>query len=1446
MCVLISIIRGNKIKQLRLPKQAYGKYWITDYDDINEIKLVSIESLDNNWIISSNDNYTVLENGKEKRSAILRDYTFYLLKNKSNNTYILLYASPIYDTTYMKYSIETAKEITIGKDNNNYIYYNNSGVDKVHGKIINKDNKYIIVDCDSRLGIYVNNKRIYQKKILENGDVIFVAGLKMIFSINNKEAVLIVNNPQDLVKCRLRQLEKTNIKYPLEILDTDDVNVDGRLYKKGNYFYNKYRNIKQINTYTVEIKDKEDNKNIPKQYIYIPMVILILISIILLFNNIILSFIFVIFTIIWPLLIHLYQKNKEEESISNYELYVDNKREEIIHEKDKQKEILLENSSSVGECQKIVLERNNRLWERKKNDIDFLNINLGNTNMSMDIDLTSTIDINKELIMNKVPLTISLRDNKKINLIGSIRINRFLVQQIILQLVTLHRYDDVKIVLFTSDKNKDKWDYVKILPHNFSNNKNIRFFATNNNEIDEVCNYIVRNQKTLDKPYYIIISDNIIDIMKFNLINELLINNEDNISVLFMNEEYTSISKYCDHIINVSDKESIYYENIVNGIKQVFNVDFSTKFNMYECSKILANIPIKIKNYQLPSNYSFLDMFGVESINDLNIYNRWKNNNTEHSLRTIIGIDNNGNNIYLDLHKDYYGSHTLIEGIPGSGKTEFLITYILSMSINYNPYDIQFILMSDNNDLSNIFNNKIPHIVGNVCYEKNELKRFIISFKSELIRRQQIFSATAQKLNEDSVDIYRYQQLFHSKIVDKPIPHLFIVIDEYDKLELNHKEFINKLLKISHIGPTLGIHYVFTTDKKDSTRDIDIFTSKIFMYNLNNYNKIVNHPGEFYLMDNNEKIILGKTGTSEALYKNKHNVDSSINFVNNIGRTIKKVNRIVLNEKIDIHNTEIKNILDYMISFSNKENINIKKLFLNKLSEYNTIANIINKYEVTFNHTLIEPIIGEYEDLVNHVHNILRVNMNNGNTVIYGINQTECEQVISSILFSSMYLYNPLDINYYIIDYGTNLLSSFKKSNLIGDIVLESNTKKIENLFKIIKNTILERKKLFKEYNNYNDYIKNSSEKVPLITIIINNFSLFNISNKNYLEDIIYLLDNNDYGIHLLLSSSELLPYEIIDKFNNIYALEQLDYKSYYNIFNERITNSIESLYGRGLTRINNVICEFQTSFATPKNRDFNTFIENQCIECSKEYKNEAKDIPVLPDKLTFKQVKHELGKTHEMIIGYDTSLNIIKYNLNSNNLTTISGLNMNIISKFTNPFIKQVAYLNKHEVIVIDASENGVGNNINNLKYISSEFNNSILSLEEYINNIASINTSFDVSKNLCIFINGLTSLYNKLTDANKLVLNDILIKTKIISNINIIIIDSYEEIKKYKDYIWYKELFNSNEGIWIGSGVVIQDIFNINKTVDNNIEDNNCYLISNGIPMLIQYVESFDILEK
>ena len=49
--------------------------------------------------------------------------------------------------------------------------------------------------------------------------------------------------------------------------------------------------------------------------------------------------------------------------------------------------------------------------------------------------------------------------------------------------------------------------------------------------------------------------------------------------------------------------------------------------------------------------------------------------------------------MYLDLHEKYHGPHGLIAGTTGSGKSEFIITYILSMAINYSPDEVAFILI---------------------------------------------------------------------------------------------------------------------------------------------------------------------------------------------------------------------------------------------------------------------------------------------------------------------------------------------------------------------------------------------------------------------------------------------------------------------------------------------------------------------------------------------------------------------------------------------------------------------------------------------------------------------------------------------------------------------------------------------------------------------------------
>lgn len=1458
--MLLGLIKGNRIKQFRLPNKAVGNYWIKDTEDGVEKDLINIEAVNGKWSLLSNEYISVIENDEEKKQIYLKNYSFYVLKNKRSSTYLLLYCCPIYDYTYKKYSLNNISEITIGNSNNNYIYYNNSGVDKVHAKIVlNNSNKYILIDNDSRLGVYVNNMRISRKKELKTGDVIFLAGLKIIFIIENTVAYFIVNNPGNLVKCRLKELkmELINQNIVLDIINESDDDLNVELYKNNDYFYNSYRTKTTIVNTDIDIKQKEVNINlIPTSIIYGPMITIFTISIPTLFISIInsitigiiISILVMVSIILWPIIIKIQNKKRLLEKDEKYQEYVNNTKKIINNKISEQRNILLNNSITAKDCQSIILEKKESLWSRKKVDDDFLTITLGLSDINSNININSNNEI-VNVQLREVPLTISLKKINHIGIIGKNKLTGYFLEQILVQLATLHRYDELKIVMLTNSTNEKKYNYLRILPHCFSNDKKIRFFATRDNEITELSNYLVNEIKYKNnEPYYVVVCDNIHNLYKYSFINRIL--SADNFSTIIISESMNNDIQRCKNIVSIDSKESIYYENILNGINKKFIIDFNNNINIYDCFKILANIPIDIENEELPESYSLLQMYNVGTIEQLNSYNRWNVNNTELSLKSKIGIDIHGDDIYLDLHKDYNGTHLLVEGIPGSGKTEFITTYILSMAINYSPKDVQFLILCDDKILYNTFNNKLPHIVGCSLYDSFELKRFMTSLKSELISRQKLFANISQRFNKKEMDIYKYKQLYSSGLVKNSMAHLFIVIDEYEQLEKQHPNFINNLFKISHIGPILGVHYLFTTNKTESIKDINIFNSRILMYNINKIDNIVNYPGRFYLKDKNDEIILGMGASSDYIYKPNsryiNNIDTSIEFINNIGKVIKKKDKFKLHEKVDLNNTELNNVIGYLNKLTENENIEIKQLLLDKLEEYSVVASLMKKYDVNTKKYHIEPVVGEYENLLNHTHNILRINLTNNSNIIYSNNKSEYEMFISSMIFSSMYLYTIEELNYYIIDLNNNLLNSFENCPLVADIIPKDNYDKLNSFFEIIKVEIEQRKNLFKDYSGYTDYISSTNNIIPLLIIVINNYDYFNIKYKKYIDNIVNILNINDYGINLVISSTELLPSNISNKFSQIFALTQTEKTIYEEIFDETIINYPSNYCGRGITRISNILCEFQVAHVNPKNKDFISFVKRQCKECSKAYKDTLPNIPLLPDKLTFKQVKHELGKTKEMVIGYNNELKIVKYNFDDKNISVISGISMDVISKFVSPLIKQFAYLNRNDVIVIDPTNNNSISNINNLKYINNDYDNNIELLYNYINNIYSMEDEYiDKVKHRTIIINGFKSFYDNLTENTKLKFSKLINKANKLNIINIIIVDNFESIKQLELQPWYSEI-NLSDSIWVGKGILKQDVISANNIIDNDIKDNYCYVIEYGIPTLTQYVESFDILEN
>ena len=93
-------------------------------------------------------------------------------------------------------------------------------------------------------------------------------------------------------------------------------------------------------------------------------------------------------------------------------------------------------------------------------------------------------------VLSNVPLTLDIRNNHTIGIIGNRKNIQTVLNEMILNVISLHSYDEVKLVLVTSPKQEAAFEPFKNVPHIWSNDKKIRFFATNPDEVHFIFNVI--------------------------------------------------------------------------------------------------------------------------------------------------------------------------------------------------------------------------------------------------------------------------------------------------------------------------------------------------------------------------------------------------------------------------------------------------------------------------------------------------------------------------------------------------------------------------------------------------------------------------------------------------------------------------------------------------------------------------------------------------------------------------------------------------------------------------------------------------------------------------------------------------------------------------------------------------------------------------------------------
>lgn len=499
-----------------------------------------------------------------------------------------------------------------------------------------------------------------------------------------------------------------------------------------------------------------------------------------------------------------------------------------------------------------------QLWNRDPHHPDFLFERLGLGSMPFQVEIEiprrrfslqtdplqeKPAELKRQFAMLKdVPIGIDLARELLIGVVGgsSKRGAVPVVYSLLAGLAANTCYTDVKIAMVCADGDRqalEQWSFVKWLPHVWSQGRTSRYFAVGKTEASDVfyelCNVLRGRVRDPDigaasappHPHYVLFVEDA-SLLEGELITKYLYSRDPSLGIttVLLAERAEDLPNACESIIENTN----HFAGLLHPMqddRQPIRFDQPSLDELRRQAHSLAGLQVhELENgTEIPDQLDFLSMYGVRTLAELQVADRWRKNRTYTSMRVPIGIKAGGALCCLDIHEKFHGPHGLVAGTTGSGKSETLQTYILSLALNFSPEDVGFFLIDfKGGGMANLFSG-LPHLLGQISnLSGNQVHRAMISIKSENRRRQRLFN------EYDVNNINQYTRLYKAGECRQPIPHLFIIIDEFAELKREEPDFMRELISVAQVGRSLGVHLILATQKPSGTVDDNIWSNAKF------------------------------------------------------------------------------------------------------------------------------------------------------------------------------------------------------------------------------------------------------------------------------------------------------------------------------------------------------------------------------------------------------------------------------------------------------------------------------------------------------------------------------------------------------------------------------------------------------------------------------------------
>ncbi|MCM1145143.1 MAG: type VII secretion protein EssC [Blautia sp.] len=984
---------------------------------------------------------------------------------------------------------------------------------------------------------------------------------------------------------------------------------------------------------------------------------------------ILMSLVGTVMTVLFSVFTFIKEKktNRKENALreSAYEKYLLEKRKEIYRHYTQEETAYRYHFPPIDVLEKKVTGYDSRLYEKTYMDDDFLVCSIGtcterplcriklaeNSVPAVEKDplFEEAEEIAKDYETIQKPVAIDLK-KEYLGLIGDRKILREQLQLLLMQLAVFHSYHELEIVFIYGEK-ETGFDYLRWLPHLKIHAVNALGSINTERKRDQVLGSVYQILKERKKrvedsskdkmflPYILFVVDEPRLILEHPVM-EFLESAQRGLgySVIYTTLTRGSLPENIDTVVSL---ETAQQGKLVMRGRQEMNQPFVLpairETSLEWMARNLSGI-VHIQGMQnhIPDSITFFEMYGIEHPAQLRIRERWKKNHSEKSLAVPLGVRGKDDYVYLNLHEKAHGPHGLVAGTTGSGKSEIVQSYILSLAVNFHPYEVGFLLIDyKGGGMASLFKN-LPHLLGTITnLDGSESARAMASIKSELARRQRIFQ-------ESGVNhINGYNRLFREGKAEEPLPHLFLISDEFAELKKEQPEFMSELVSAARIGRSLGVHLILATQKPSGVVDDQIWSNSKFKLALKVQNESdsrevlkttdaasIVQPGRAYLqVGNNEIYELFQSAWSGAAYREEktgEEIDDRIYLINDLGQG-ELINGDLSDEEAEKGSplTQLDATVDHIRDVAEALGLEeVRKPWQPPLPD-----RLVNPEKIYRPETAVPDLrarLGVVDIPEQQTQEPYVIDFSREGNLFFAAAPGYGKTVFLTTAALSLALKNRVEaLHFYVLDFGNSGLIPLNRLHHTADYITFEDTERRQKFMTYLEQEVKERRKRLADAMAQNFAVYNQGNREPMraLVILLDNYDVVRELGAE-MEDFFQRISRDGAGLGIFMiataTRSGAMKYAVFNNFKNRMAGCLSEAHDAANIIGRSSLKPSEKK-GRVLVKWKGTINAMQTEVMADYEgeADYNRRLEEVIGKINSLYPDQkAARIAVLPDEL--------------------------------------------------------------------------------------------------------------------------------------------------------------------------------------------------------------------------------------